>query len=77
MVHWVSLITPNFQGSAEVNETPINIVNAKANAITVLKQNILFICRFIRITSFKNFESAFVVVCQNSYRFLQRQLQVM
>jgi hypothetical protein len=43
VVHWVSPITPNFQGSAHVNETPINIVNTKANANTVLKQNSFFI----------------------------------
>ncbi len=43
VVHWVSPITPNFQGSAHVNETPINIVDTKTNANSVLKHDIFFI----------------------------------
>jgi hypothetical protein len=42
-IHWVSLMTPNFQGSAHVSETPINVVKAKANTITLFKQNSFFI----------------------------------
>jgi len=77
MVHCVSLITPNFQGSAHVDEAPINIVKAKTNVITVLKQNILFICRFISNNLLVKVSNVrFMVVCQNRICIFQHQLPV-
>jgi hypothetical protein len=36
-------MTPNFQHSANADEAPMNIANAKTNGNAILKQNDLFL----------------------------------